>query len=91
MPVVSAEECAKAIGDGACRGDRYVTEPGWFRVLYLVRVFVPELMEWCFRVMYVTRPGQSDKEALSKKVLDMVGAKYILYPSSIQTAEVKEE
>ena len=91
MPVVHAEECAKSIVDAACRGDMYVTEPAWFRVFYLLRVFVPELMEWFFRAMYVTRPGKSDTDAPSKKLLDMIGAKHILYPSSIQTAEHKED
>jgi len=91
MPVVHAEDCAKAIVDAACRGDRYVTQPAWFRGLYLLRVFAPELMEWWFRVMYVTGPGKSDMDAPSKKILDMTGAKHILYPSSIQTAEHKED
>ncbi|CAK7336759.1 unnamed protein product [Dovyalis caffra] len=29
IPIESAEECAKAIVDSACRGDRYLTEPSW--------------------------------------------------------------
>lgn len=91
VPVVHAEECAKSIVDAACRGDRYVTEPSWFRVFYLLRVIAPELLEWYFRAMYVTGPGKSDFDAPSKKMLEMTGAKNIIYPSSIQTGEVKQD
>ncbi|ONK77830.1 uncharacterized protein A4U43_C02F11170 [Asparagus officinalis] len=91
MPVMHTEECARSIVDAACKRARYVTEPSWFKVLYVLRVFAPELMEWCFRVMYVAGPGRSNHDTLSKKILDAAGAKRLLYPSSIQTDEVKEE
>ncbi|XP_068656056.1 11-beta-hydroxysteroid dehydrogenase A-like [Aristolochia californica] len=83
-PVGYAEGCAKAIVNSACRGERYVTQPAWFRVLYLYRVFCPEVIEWVFRMLYITSPGASQRSAHSKKILDLIGAKKVLYPSSIQ-------
>lgn len=43
---------AKAMVDAICRGERYVTEPSWYRVLYLYKFLCPEVMEWCFNVVY---------------------------------------
>ncbi|KAJ4752126.1 11-beta-hydroxysteroid dehydrogenase-like protein [Rhynchospora pubera] len=91
MPVICAENCAKAIVDAVCRGDRYLTIPTWFRVLYLWRVFAPEVPEWCYRMMYMTRPGQPATEALGKKMVDATGAKDVLYPSSLHTSEIKKD
>ncbi|KAG9445906.1 hypothetical protein H6P81_012034 [Aristolochia fimbriata] len=84
FPVGYAEGCARAVVNGACRGQRMVTQPAWFKVLFLYRVFCPEVLDWCYRLMYVTSPGTSQKSALSKKILDVTGAKKVLYPGSIQ-------
>lgn len=91
MPVEYAENCAKAMVDAVRRGDRYMTIPTWFRVLYLWRVFAPEVPEWCYRMLYMTRPGQPASGALSKKMVDVTGAKHVLYPSSLHSSEVKKE
>ncbi|KAJ8772462.1 hypothetical protein K2173_027639 [Erythroxylum novogranatense] len=32
IPVETARSCAKAIVNSACRGDKYLTEPSWFRI-----------------------------------------------------------
>ncbi|KAK9090076.1 hypothetical protein Sjap_023253 [Stephania japonica] len=90
FPVGQAQDCAKAIVSSVCRGDNYVTQPSWFRVLYYWQVFFPEVLQWCFHFMYVTKPG-SQREALSKRIVDFTGAKYFLYPSSIQSSEIKQE
>ncbi|PIA33839.1 hypothetical protein AQUCO_04000128v1 [Aquilegia coerulea] len=87
-PVKRAEECAKGIVNGVCRGDRYITEPSWYKVLYLWRVFCPEVLEWFNHLMLVPGPGNST-ETLSKKILDVTRAKYFLYPTSLQEPEVK--
>lgn len=42
-------------------------------------------------MFYVTRPGTSSCNALSKKILDLSRAKSVIDPSSIQTSEVKKE
>ncbi|CAL9030754.1 unnamed protein product, partial [Prunus brigantina] len=90
-PVGSVEGCAKAIVNSVCRGDRYLTEPAWFGVTYIWKVFCPELLEWGYRLMYVTRPGSSAKEAASKKILDYTGAKNVLYPETLHSPEVKTD
>lgn len=91
MPVEYAENCAKAMVDAVCRGDRYLTIPMWFRVIYLWRVFAPEVPEWCYRMLYMTQPGHPASEAPSKRMLDATGTKHVLYPSSLQTPEIKKE
>lgn len=90
-PVGSVSGCAKAILNSTLRGDRYLTVPSWFRMSYVVKVLCPELLEWSFRMMYLSGPNAPAKEAPSKKILDVSGVKRFLYPSSIQSPEVKNE
>lgn len=91
IPVGTARGCAEAIVNSACRGDRYLTQPAWFKVTYFWMVFFPEVIEWCYRLMYINRPGTSDREAPSKKILDLTGAKNILYPSTLHTPDIKTD
>ncbi|GAV82252.1 hypothetical protein CFOL_v3_25704, partial [Cephalotus follicularis] len=77
VPVESVSECAKSMVNSACRGDRYLTEPAWFRVTYLWKVFFPQPIEWSCRLFYVTRSGEAPQEALGKKFVDVTGAKNI--------------
>lgn len=91
IPVESAERCARAIVKSACRGNRYITEPAWFICTYFVKVFFPEVIDLTYRLFYMTMPGTSPKEAISKKVLDLTGAKTVLYPSSIRSSEIKSD
>lgn len=44
LPSQSAENCAKAIFYGACRGDRYLAEPSWIGITYLVAALCPEVV-----------------------------------------------
>ncbi|KAG6683265.1 hypothetical protein I3842_12G003800 [Carya illinoinensis] len=88
IPVETAGACAAAIVKSACRGDRYLTEPAWFKVIYFWKVFFPEVIEWCYRLMYM---NSSPQEAPSKKILDLTGAKNILYPSTLHTSEIKTD
>lgn len=85
------DACARAIVNGACRGERYVTEPKWFRVTYWLRVIVPEVIDWTYRMLYMTSPGEPAYEAPTKKILDMTGAHRVLYPETIQTPEIKTD
>ncbi|KAK3043224.1 hypothetical protein RJ639_002467 [Escallonia herrerae] len=55
IPVQRVEECAKAIVSRAARGERYVTEPKWFRVTYFWKLFCPELVEWTYRLLFLTK------------------------------------
>lgn len=89
VPVVSAEACANASVNSACHGDKYLTEPSWMKVTLYWKAFCPEILEWCSRLLLITKPGTSEREALSKKILDLTGAKKFLYPPSIQSPELK--
>ncbi|KAI5664901.1 hypothetical protein M9H77_24224 [Catharanthus roseus] len=91
VPIARVERTAKAIVNGACRGDRYVTEPAWFRTTFFWKVLCPEATEWLYRILYITSPGSSSREALSKKLVDYTGAKKLLYPESAQAAAPKTE
>ncbi|KAF2302674.1 hypothetical protein GH714_000706 [Hevea brasiliensis] len=42
IPLESKEACAKAIVKSGCRGDKYLVEPSWIRVLYPCKVLYPE-------------------------------------------------
>ncbi|ERN06302.1 11-beta-hydroxysteroid dehydrogenase 1B [Amborella trichopoda] len=90
MPIGYTQGCAEAIVKGACIGDRNVTEPFWFRVMFWYRLLVPEVMEWCYRLLYVTKPWGS-RYPPSKKILYATGAEKVLYPTSIQSEETKSD
>ncbi|OMO84182.1 Short-chain dehydrogenase/reductase SDR [Corchorus capsularis] len=91
MPVGSVSGCARTIVNSVCRGDRYVTEPSWFSVTYLWKLFFPEVFEWSCRLISLPAPGRPPHEALNKRILDFTGAKNVLYPSTIQSPDVKTE
>ncbi|OIT35370.1 PREDICTED: 11-beta-hydroxysteroid dehydrogenase 1B-like [Nicotiana attenuata] len=88
-PVVKVEECAKAIVNGACRGERYITVPSWFRVTYLWKVFCPEVVDWILRLLCLTGSRTSPEDALSKIILDYTRVQKVLYPENIRELEPK--
>ncbi|XP_047966862.1 11-beta-hydroxysteroid dehydrogenase A-like [Salvia hispanica] len=88
IPIERADKCAKSIVRSALRGERYLTEPRWFRMSYLMKVFCPEVLEWMYRVLYIASPSS---EALSKKMVDYTGAKTLLYPESVHVADPRRE
>ncbi|XP_049394214.1 11-beta-hydroxysteroid dehydrogenase A-like [Solanum stenotomum] len=90
-PVMKVEDCAKAIVNGACRGERYITVPSWFRVTYLWKVFCPDVVEWFLRLLYLSGWGASPEDAPSKKILDYTGVQKVLYPENIRELEPKTE
>ncbi|KAL0318897.1 UNVERIFIED_CONTAM: 11-beta-hydroxysteroid dehydrogenase 1A [Sesamum angustifolium] len=90
-PIMRVESAARSIVRSAIRGERYVTEPAWFRVTYLWKQLCPEVVEWVFRVMYLASPGHPQKETFGKKVLDYTGAKSLLYPETVQVPEPKND
>ncbi|CAN6472521.1 unnamed protein product [Victoria cruziana] len=83
LPMGYAEGCAKAIVNGACRKKRYVTWPFWFKVMFLYKSLAPEVLEWCYRILYVKKP-RSSQPATSKVLLEASGAKNVMYPESIK-------
>ncbi|KAJ8420441.1 hypothetical protein Cgig2_026597 [Carnegiea gigantea] len=56
LPLHKADRCAQAIVQSACRGDRYLTEPAWYRVTYWSKTFAPELLEMHLKLMYLYLP-----------------------------------
>jgi len=54
----STERCAKAIVDSACRGDRYLVEPSWARITFLIKVLCPEVLEWWFHRILVAKSSK---------------------------------
>ncbi|KAL4361146.1 hypothetical protein GQ457_04G014970 [Hibiscus cannabinus] len=91
VPVASVSGCAEAIVKGARRGDRYVTQPSWFRMTYLWKMLFPELVDLGFRLFTLARPGGPHQEALNKRILDLTGLQKVVYPSSIQSPEIKTD
>ncbi|KAL6175074.1 hypothetical protein ACLB2K_051717 [Fragaria x ananassa] len=91
MPVERVQDCAYAIVNGVCRGQRCLTEPRWWNVVYMWKVFCPELFEWGFKFSHMVRPGAPAKEAPSKKILDYTGVKNVLYPDSLHSPEIKTD
>lgn len=61
FPSESAQGCAKAIVASACRGDRYLTEPSWYRLTLVLKMLCPELVDWMGRLTLVGRPRSSKK------------------------------
>ncbi|GAY56273.1 hypothetical protein CUMW_170590 [Citrus unshiu] len=90
LPVQPTEECAKAIVNSACRGDRYLTQPSWVGVTYYWKMLWPEIIEWCNRVLLMTGPGTSQRDTLSKKILDAANEiKEFLTPGTVPFDELK--
>lgn len=89
IPMESAEGCAKAILKSACRGDRYLATPSWISSALPLKILCPEVLDWFNRMMFITGPKKSQREAPSKKILDLPGVKKFMYPSSVQNQEVK--
>lgn len=66
----SKEECAKQIVKSACRGDQYLVEPSWARVLFLFKALCPEVIEYCNRLAFrVSRSSTSITNGAAKKNL----------------------
>ncbi|XP_062115900.1 11-beta-hydroxysteroid dehydrogenase A-like [Humulus lupulus] len=61
VPVESAERCAKAIVESACRGDMYLTEPSWCRAGFWYKFFFPQLVQKCFHLALIHRPWTLNK------------------------------
>ncbi|XP_021775833.1 11-beta-hydroxysteroid dehydrogenase 1B-like [Chenopodium quinoa] len=89
LPIITGQRCAKAIINSACRGDRYVTEPTWYKVFSWWKAFTPELLDWFFSAFYLIKIGDSSFNSLSKMILDLPGLRAMVYPSSVYSPGVK--
>ncbi|PKA54643.1 11-beta-hydroxysteroid dehydrogenase-like 5 [Apostasia shenzhenica] len=52
------EEFAKMIVEGACRGEAYVKHPSWYDVFFLYRMLAPDVLQWTFRLLFVSKSGR---------------------------------
>lgn len=89
--MASAERVAKKVVDSACKGEKYLIEPGWMRALFYLAVFCPEILEWLNYWTLLTGPDVPATEAFSKKIVDATGLQRYLQPSGIQAPEFKDD
>ncbi|XP_020237073.1 11-beta-hydroxysteroid dehydrogenase 1B [Cajanus cajan] len=87
MPVRSVTEAAKAIVKSACRGDSHLTEPAWFSTMFYWKTLCPDLLEFVSRMSLVS--GSSERDTVSKKLLDVTSLKKYLYPKSVRNPNLK--
>ena len=90
FPVEYAKNCAKAMVQAAQQGERYLTVPAWFRPMYLWRVFAPEVVEACYRLLYMHGHGARQADTASRTMADS-GGKQLLYPTSLRSEEIKSD
>lgn len=91
-PVGKVEGTARKIVKQVLRGERYVTEPTWMKMSYVWKVLWPEAVEWVNHLTNMaTIGGDSNRDTFGKKILDIAGAQGVLYPSSIQSSEMKSD
>lgn len=62
IPMESASKCAKAIVKSACRGDMYITDPSWVKVLFPWKVLFPEVVDWASCLVFGLSPNKSRKK-----------------------------
>ncbi|WCJ36299.1 11-beta-hydroxysteroid dehydrogenase [Euphorbia peplus] len=72
MPMESASKCAKSIVNAACRGEKNMVEPAWYRSVFFWKVFLPDSIEWSNRFFMMPRHGHTQRDTLSKKTVDLV-------------------
>ncbi|KAK7318297.1 hypothetical protein RJT34_02996 [Clitoria ternatea] len=60
IPMGSALECAKDIVESACRGDLYVTNPSWVKVLFPWKVLYPQLVDSAIRFLFGLYPKKGN-------------------------------
>ncbi|CAH1423149.1 unnamed protein product [Lactuca virosa] len=53
-PIVSTQDCAKVILDSIRRGDEYLTEPTWMKILFMWETICPEILKWTIRFLFIT-------------------------------------
>ncbi|XP_057484947.1 11-beta-hydroxysteroid dehydrogenase 1A-like [Actinidia eriantha] len=61
FPVMSSRTCANAIVDAVCRGERYVTEPKWYKPLFTLKALCPELFEWLYRTVSLNSKSKTSE------------------------------
>ncbi|XP_059635994.1 11-beta-hydroxysteroid dehydrogenase A-like [Cornus florida] len=66
VPVMSSRRAAEALVDGIRRGERYVTEPKWYKALFMVEALCPQVMDWCYgRILFPQLKHALDEASIS--------------------------
>ncbi|KAF7834015.1 11-beta-hydroxysteroid dehydrogenase-like 4A isoform X1 [Senna tora] len=52
VPMGTAVECAKAVLKGVCRGDMYVTEPSWVKMMFPWKLLFPQFIDSAHRLVF---------------------------------------
>lgn len=91
-PVMPAKETAKAIIEGTCQGAYYLTIPAWMKPTYLWHAFLPEVLEWCNRLLLLLGPGSTDRETASRKIVEALATvRHYLRPGTVDSPELGDE
>ncbi|MED6121634.1 hypothetical protein PIB30_032071 [Stylosanthes scabra] len=56
VPMALASELAESIVKSGCRGDMYLTEPSWVKVLFPLKVLYPQVVDWASRFCFGLSP-----------------------------------
>uniref|UniRef100_A0ACD5WG14 Uncharacterized protein n=1 Tax=Avena sativa TaxID=4498 RepID=A0ACD5WG14_AVESA len=76
------EAYARAVVDGACRGDARVRRPGWYDVFLVFRAFAPDVLAWTFRLLLSTAaPAPSTAGSGHRAVVAPVGTPTAALPA----------
>ncbi|KAH0653522.1 hypothetical protein KY290_031804 [Solanum tuberosum] len=88
-PILPVEKCARSIVKSACRGDKYLTEPLWFKTFFIYVLFFPEVVDWFQHWFLIPGPGKPTTETPSKILLDLTGLQKYVYPESLLSPHIK--
>ncbi|PWA80699.1 glucose/ribitol dehydrogenase [Artemisia annua] len=61
-PTMGAEPCAKAIVDRVCEGATSITEPRFYKALFLIKWLFPQLHRLYFKIYFSSNYGQLEVE-----------------------------
>ncbi|PWA80698.1 glucose/ribitol dehydrogenase [Artemisia annua] len=52
LPTMDVEPCTKAIVDGVCKGATSITEPRFYKALYLIKFLFPQLHSFYYNIVF---------------------------------------
>ena len=52
LPTMDVEPCTKAIVDGVCKGATSITEPRFYKALYLIKFLFPQLHNFYYNLVF---------------------------------------
>ncbi|XP_076905088.1 11-beta-hydroxysteroid dehydrogenase-like 4A isoform X1 [Bidens hawaiensis] len=58
VPTMGAEPCAKAIVDGVCKGATSITEPRFYKALFLIKFLFPQLHSFYLNILFPSKNGR---------------------------------